>query len=85
MELRALVSAPQRADGLGPALRGTGKLVTFLQTELPEALPRDRTGLRLPDRARAAIPVPSDDPNAAGEHASGPRVRVAENTSPRAQ
>lgn len=85
MELRALVSARNAPMAWDLRCEVREKLVTFLQNELPEALPRDRTDLRLPDRARAAIPVPSDDPNGAGEHASGPRVRVAENTTPRAQ
>lgn len=85
MELRALVSARNAPTAWDLRCEVREKLVSFLQTELPEALPRDRTDLRLPERAARAIPVPSDDPNGAREHASGPRVRVAEKTSPRAQ
>jgi hypothetical protein len=56
MELQALVSARNASATWDLRCEVREKLVAFLQTELPESLPRDRADVRLPPRFHEVSP-----------------------------
>jgi small-conductance mechanosensitive channel len=56
MELRALVSARNASAAWDLRCEVREKLVAFLQAEMPESLPRDRTDVQLPPLLHDAAP-----------------------------
>jgi small-conductance mechanosensitive channel len=85
VELRALVSARNASAAWDLRCEVREKLLAFLQTDLPEALPRDRADIWLPSRTARPIPEHTGGPNGGSRTETGRRDRVVEKTTPSAE